>query len=117
MDKFEALMTLLRGSEPPGPPVPPPAEPGSDVVVWEHGENYMIRTVTMILTGRLVAITPMELVLMEAAWIAETNRFADSVKTGEFAEVEPFPDDRRVIVGRGAIVDAVTIPTLPREQK
>ncbi len=37
---------------------------------WEIGKIYLIRTVTMIDTGRLVAVTPQELVLEDAAWIA-----------------------------------------------
>ena len=37
---------------------------------WQIGKNYLIRTVTMIDTGRLVGITDHELVLEDAAWIA-----------------------------------------------
>jgi hypothetical protein len=83
---------------------------------WVIGKNYLIRTVTMIQTGRLVAVTPQELVLEDAAWIADTGRFADSLKTGKFSEVEPFPDGQ-VIVGRGTIIDAVQISVTPRVQK
>ena len=83
---------------------------------WEIGENYLIRTVTMTDTGRLVAITPNELVLEDAAWIADTGRFADALETGNFDEIEPFPDGR-VIIGRSAIIDAVKIQSLPRIQK
>lgn len=84
--------------------------------VWEIGKVYLIRTVTMIDTGRLVAVTPHELVLEDAAWIADTGRFAQAVADAKFNEVEPFPDGR-VIIGRGAIVDAVQIPTAPRQQQ
>ena len=84
---------------------------------WERGKNYLIRTVTMTLTGRLIAVGDKELGLKEAAWIADTGRFADAVKSCEFNEVEPYPDDRVIIVGRGAIVDAVQIDKLPRKQK
>ena len=83
---------------------------------WKIGQNYLIRTVTMIQTGRLVAVTQQELVLEDAAWIADTGRFADALRTGKFNEVEPFPDGQ-VIVGRGAIVDAIQISVTPREQK
>jgi len=84
---------------------------------WEIGKVYLIRTVTMIDTGRLVAVTPQELVLEDAAWIADTGRFAQAVETAEFGEVEPFPVGRRVIIGRGSIIDAVTIDHAPRSQK
>ncbi len=83
---------------------------------WKIGANYLIRTVTMIDTGKLVAVSEHELVLEEAAWIADTGRFADALMKGSFVEVEPFPDGE-VIVGRGAVIDAVQIKTLPRKQK
>jgi len=83
---------------------------------WQLGKNYLIRTVTMIQTGRLIKVTDKELVIEDAAWIADTGRFADALKTGKFNEVEPFPDGQ-VIIGRGAIIDAIQISVLPREQK
>jgi hypothetical protein len=83
---------------------------------WQLGKIYLIRTVTMIDTGKLVAVGEHELVLEDAAWIADTGRFADAVKKAEFNEVEPFPAGR-VIIGRGAVVDAVEITKSPRSQK
>ncbi len=90
--------------------------PQVDNSAWEIGANYLIRTVTMIDTGRLVAVTAQELILEDAAWIADTGRFADAVEKAEFGEVEPFPAGR-VILGRGAIIDAVKIKSVPRSQK
>lgn len=80
------------------------------------GRNYLIRTVTMALTGRLVAIYSQELVIENAAWIAHTGRFADSFTDG-FDEIEPFPDGQ-IIVGRGAVIDMseYELP-LPRVQQ
>ena len=91
--------------------------PNNDADIWEVGKNYFIRTVTHIQTGRLVAVGPTELVLTDAAWIADTGRFANALKTCEFGEVEPFPEGVNVIIGRGAIIDAVQIEKLPLEQK
>lgn len=88
----------------------------SDSGPWELGKIYLIRTVTMIDTGRLVAVTPQELVLEDAAWIADTGRFSQAVEKAEFGEVEPFPQGR-VIVGRGSVIDAVEIKLAPRSQK
>lgn len=88
----------------------------SDEHPFEIGANYLIRTVTMIDTGRLVRVTPTELVLEDAAWIADTGRFADAVAKAQFSEVEPFPAGQ-VIIGRGAIIDALKITVLPRDQK
>lgn len=83
--------------------------------VYRVGACYFIRTVTMFYTGRLVMVADQELVLKDAAWIADTGRFADSLKTLEFSEVEPFPDGE-VIIGRGAVVDAVEISGVVRKQ-
>ena len=84
---------------------------------WEIGENYLIRTVTHIQTGRVVAVSEHEVVLEDAAWIADTGRFSGALASCDFSEVEPFPSERRVLVGRGALIDAVQIETLPRELK
>ena len=84
---------------------------------WVVGKAYLIRTVTMIQTGRLVAVYDKELVLEEAAWVADTGRFNDALSKGTLNEIEPFPDGP-VIVGRGAICDAaIWSHPLPRKQK
>ena len=84
---------------------------------YEIGAIYFIRSVTFFYTGRLVRVTPLELVLEDAAWIADTGRFADALKEGaSFAEVEPYPNGH-VILGRSAIVDAVKYHTTPRTQQ
>lgn len=83
---------------------------------YEIGAIYLIRTVTMIDTGRLLRVTPSELVLEDAAWIADTGRFSDALRKAEFGEIEPFPDGE-VIVGRGAVIDAVKIKAVQRSQK
>ena len=80
---------------------------------WKCGKKYLIRTVTMTVTGKLVRVYPHELVLETAAWIADTGRFSDAVRTGTFDEIEPFPLKEVVIIGRGSIIDAVGIPNLP----
>ena len=75
---------------------------------FEIGLVYLIRTVTMIDVGRVIAVGEHELVLEDAAWIADTGRFSDALKKCEFNEVEPFPDGK-VIIGRGSIIDAVPV--------
>ena len=102
------LATLLSGSK-------------SSITIphpWEIGKNYFIRTVTHHYTGRLVAVYDKEIVLEEAAWIADDGRFHQAVTTGSFNEVEPFAPGARVIVGRGAVLDAQQILfALPASQK
>lgn len=83
---------------------------------WEIGKVYLIRTVTMIDTGIVTAVTDKEVVLEDAAWIADTGRFADALKQCEFNEVEPFPAGK-VIINRAAIIDAVQISKTQRDQK
>lgn len=85
---------------------------------YKIGENYFIRTVTHFNTGKLIRVTAKELVLKDAAWIADTGRFMQAIRDGKLNEVEPYPDGEEVIVGRGAVVDAVAWKhALPREQK
>lgn len=92
--------------------------PGEVSHPYEVNKNYFIRTVTHHLTGKLVKVTSKELVLEQAAWIADDGRFYDALKTGKLNEVEPFPQDVQVIVGRGALIDAVIWKhALPAEQK
>lgn len=84
---------------------------------YNIGKNYFIRTVTHHHTGRLVDVTNKELVLENAAWIADDGRLTDSLKDCEFKEVEMFPADSRVIIGRGSIIDAVEITSIPTSQQ
>ncbi len=74
--------------------------------VWEIGKHYVLRTVTMINVGKLIKVTDKELVLENASWIADTGRWNEFLRNGSYDESEPFPDGE-VIVGRGALVDAV----------
>ena len=93
-------------------PAPSPA-----VHPFETGKNYFIRTVTHHYTGHLVAVYPLELVLTKAAWIADDGRLTDALAKETFAEVEMYPADQPVIIGRGSLLDAVQIKVLPVSQK
>jgi len=85
---------------------------------YEIGRNYVIRTVTMIYTGRLIEVGDKELVLVDAAWIPEPERHMQFVANGMVRECEPFPDGQRVIIGRGALMDAIAVDwDLPRGQR
>ena len=96
------LQSLLRGPDIQSP--------------YQIGKNYFIRTVTHHYTGKLVKVTPKELVLEDAAWIADDGRFMNALKDGTLNEVEPYQDD--IVIGRGAILDAtIWKHKLPREQK
>jgi hypothetical protein len=84
---------------------------------WRVGTAYHIRTVTHHYTGRLVAVYEHELVIDEAAWIADDGRFAAALRTGVLEEIEPYPGGQ-VIIGRGAVIDASEwVHELPRSVK
>ena len=80
------------------------------------GEKVFIRTVTHYYTGRIKVVTDSDIVLDDAAWIADTGRFSDALKSGKLNEVEPFPHS--TTVSRGSIIDVSPWEhDLPREQK
>lgn len=82
---------------------------------FKVGQSYFIRTVTYHLTGRVKEIVGKFLVLEDAAWIADSGRFADAISKGSFNEVEPVED---AIVNMDTISDAFEIRyKLPRNQK
>jgi len=79
------------------------------------GKKVFIRTVTNYYTGTLVSDGDC-LHLMDAAWIADTGRFATALATGQLNEIEPYPGD--CWVGAGALVDiSEWLHDLPRTQK
>lgn len=83
---------------------------------FEVGKAYFIRTCTYHFTGRIREITGGFLVLDDAAWIADSGRFADALKAGTLNEVEPMPDGTLVAIG--AITDAAPwAHALPTNQK
>ena len=71
---------------------------------YQIGACYLIRTVTLYLTGRVIWVGEHEIQIADPAWIADTGRFNKALASGKVAEVEPGPSP--CIVGRGAIVDA-----------
>jgi len=92
------------------------SQPSQENGFWEIGKPYLIRTVTMIDTGILVSVGEHEIILRDAAWIADTGRFAQALESCEFGEVEPFPDGL-VAIGRGSMIESVRIKKAPRGVK
>lgn len=83
------------------------AASGSTKHPYKIGESYLLRTVTHYIAGKLAAVYPLELVFDDAAWVADTGRFNEALKSGSFNEQEPYQNS--VIVGRGCIVDMTAI--------
>ena len=82
------------------------------------GKNVIVRTVTMIYTGKLESVTSSDLVLVDCSWIPETERFMKFVAEGAVKECEPYPDGLQVFINRGALLDMCELrKDLPRSQK
>jgi hypothetical protein len=84
---------------------------------YQVGDKYFVRTVTHHYTGQLEQVSEHELVLSQAAWVADDGKFSAAVSSGNFNEVEMYPACQKVIIGRAAILDAVMIPVLPTQTK
>ncbi len=82
------------------------------------GKNVIVRTVTMIYTGKLDHSTSTDLVLIDCSWIPETDRYMQFVAEGSVKECEPYPDGLPVFINKGALMDVCELKkALPRSQK
>ena len=99
------------------PPIPAYGAHGSlPASPYNVGDVVFVRTVTYHYTGRISAIYPGEIVLSDAAWVADSGRFHAALATGTLSEVEPYPGS--VIISRGGIVDVSPwLHPLPRVAK
>ena len=80
------------------------------------GNAVFVRTVTGYYTGLLAEITNTDLLLTDAAWIADTGRWNNALVTGQLEDIEPYPDPTSV--SRGSVVDVTTWKhPLPRTVK
>ena len=68
------------------------------------GDAIIIRTVTLIDLGKVVAIGSDFITLTDGGWVASTGRFHEMLKTGVLDEFER-SDEPWFLVGRGAICD------------
>lgn len=90
-------------------------QPAQKAIPFKVGEKWLFRTVTHIDTGEIVSIHGDLVVLKNAAWVADTGRFSDSLRNSVFDEVEPYTNE--CVINIGSLVDATKINTLPSEQK
>ena len=80
------------------------------------GASVFVRTVTFHYTGKVVQLTDQEIVLDDAAWIADSGRWSAALATGSLNEVEPYPGI--VSIARTAVVDVTSwAHPLPRTVK
>ncbi len=116
--EIQKLVNDLHAAKSELPPIKP-AKSGE--WLWRVGAVYLIRTVSYHYTGEFVGFNGpnnSEVVLKDAAWIADTGRFMQAVQDGTLSEVEPYPVNALVAVNRAAIADYCEVkwPT-PRSQK
>lgn len=116
--EIQKLVNSLHAAQSKLPPIKP-AKTGE--WLWRVGATYLIRTVSYHYTGVFVGFNGpnnSEVVLKDAAWIADTGRFMQAVQDGALGEVEPYPSDALIGVNRTAISDYCEVkwPT-PRSQK
>jgi len=79
------------------------------------GKKVFIQTVTYHYTGLVVMETEDFFVLEQSAWIADSGRFADFLRTGIAEEVEPIGKN---FVSKDSIVNIIEFDhELPNEQK
>ncbi len=82
------------------------------------GNPIMVRTVTMIYVGKLIAVGEHELTLIDVSWIPETGRWQQFIADGDVNECEPYPAEQPVLIGRGSILDVTAwTANLPRTQR
>lgn len=93
------------------------SQPCGQQVDWlAIGTLVAIRSVTLYYTGRIIANTSEYIVLEDAAWIADTGRWAEFVKNPEGAnEIEPY--SKPCLVFKGAIADITSVEKIPLVQK
>ena len=72
--------------------------------IYKIGVKYFIRTATYHCVGEIINKSKNELELKDAAWIADSGRLNNALKTGIFEEIEPFPNN--LIVNINGIIDA-----------
>lgn len=113
-DTITAAIQIARALDTETSTLPPAYD--DDLIRLLFGLDVLVRTVTMIYTGHVVHIDAATIVLSDAAWIADTGRFADALTSGTLSEVEPYPG--HVYVSRAAVVDITRWDhPLPRTQK
>lgn len=71
---------------------------------YQLGEDYVLRTVTMIYLGKLKEETSDALILEDCAWIPDTSRWSEFLQGKKPNEMEPYSED--VTVYKGALLDS-----------
>lgn len=83
--------------------------------IFFAGQKLFIRTVTYHYTGEVIDVQDGFLRMKNAAWIADSGRFHDALKSSNFSEVEPYPEILNLNID--SIVDFTEVKSLILVQK
>ena len=120
LEQLTALLSQHDTATPTRTPIPTNGSAQATDAPWVVGQNYIIRTVTMMHVGKLFAVYPTELVMVQDSWIADAGRWHLCLRDGIEAinDIEPFNPEDAVIIGRGSIIDAtIWRHALPKDTK
>ena len=81
-------------------------QPCNGGTFFRTGTAYFLRTVTYHIVGRMLRREGNLLILTDAAWVADSGRWAEATAKGTLNEVEPFPPGHEVAVNLDTITDA-----------
>jgi hypothetical protein len=88
-----------------------------DLPPYKVGEKWLFFMATRYVVGKVKSVTSCEVVLEDAAWIPETGRMMQSIQSGEFKSVEPYPSGIAVINRLGVNDATPCLFQLPLKQK
>ncbi len=116
MTTYEALLLSAREDPAAWPILKDYLEERGESMVLNVGEKYLVMTLTHYWTGEVTESTPGRTVLKDAAWVPDTGRLSEALRTGELKEVEPLPDGETLILNTSHITNGLVWPhALPRK--
>lgn len=83
----------------------------------EIGNAYLFFTMTFYWTGRLVAMTPTDFVVEEAAQVFDLGELEHALATGDVRLCQAVPDKVRVFIPRSGTTTLTWPKALPRKSK
>lgn len=73
---------------------------------YEVGGTYLFRCVTYHYIGTVTYVGPMEIVLKNAVWVADSGKFDDALEKGTLTDYMHYREGDPVVLCRLSIVDA-----------
>jgi hypothetical protein len=83
----------------------------------EVGQSYLFLTLTFYWTGRIVALSPTEIVIEDAAQVFDTGELEQALTKWTVNLCQALPDKVRAVIPRQGTVALAWKGTLPRKSK